>query len=164
MEASKRGSNVTWVQDSAALPEPLSLGHPTGGSTILVVDDNPGFLKAMTEAIDNGKRRIVAVREAGSAIDLLAGRPGEFDILLTDLHLRRGREIEYGGDDLCTLAKRMNPRTRTILFSGDISDANLRSVDHMLRKEMGADAAKVNDAILRDAVAKAEAYIRKARI
>lgn len=155
----KGKGNVTVIDDSSLL-EPLELrrGRET---SILVVDDNPKTLNSIIEAIDDDRRRIIGVREAGSAIDLLYSRGKELDILLADFHLKRGNETRVQGDKLCEIAKDVNPDIKTVLITGDPSDADTRFVDRGVMKTVDGKLKKVDSTIVRGIIRKLEDELKR---
>jgi DNA-binding response OmpR family regulator len=88
---------------------------------ILVVDDDPALLEALTRSLTQELQDsdIIACRTFEEGRRRL--REQRFDVLLTDVRLG-----EFNGLQLAVLAKDVNPSTRLIVFSG-FDDEVLRS-------------------------------------
>jgi CheY-like chemotaxis protein len=104
----------------------------SGKTRILVVDDKVRTLRDIAAALKDETREVIAVSEPGEAAQLL--RQGGVDVLVADFHCRKKNDEGPLGDDLCELAKSVNPKTVTILMSGDPGDARKRAVDHIIQK------------------------------
>jgi CheY-like chemotaxis protein len=159
-EVRKPSAKVTVVEDSAISQVELKKTRQTD-STVLVLDDNPGTLRRLCKALDNGRRRIVAVREAGSAVDLLFGSGMSFDILVSDYNIRLGNPTGFKGDFVCEVAKKANPAIKTIIISGDPGDARKASVDKLLQKDPSQPDETMR--ILKHAVERLESELKSRR-
>lgn len=151
--------NVYFIKNLQT-PEPLRLDKAPGRPVILVADDNFNTLHSIVEAVDDGKRRIIAVDKASDAMKLLETRAGEIDILITDLRFRRNNPEGIDGNKLISCALAKNPQVKTVMMSGDLSDADLSKVDKPIQKEREGDLSRVNGAEIRHHVRELERQVR----
>jgi len=74
---------------------PAETGGQAGGKeTILLVDDEECILVSLKRALDMSGYRVVAVRDSAEALDLFAGEPAGFDLVITDLTMPKMTGIE----------------------------------------------------------------------
>ena len=146
---------VEWVEDSAHLDGELKR-LPKEKPTVLVVDDNKGTLKEIVKVLDDGERNIIAVGESGSAADILYDRGAEIDLLVTDFRLRRGNDAGMQGDELCEIAKKVNPQIKTIMVSGDPGDARKGAVDKIIQKGSSDGESNLDSRVVKSIVKRVE--------
>lgn len=125
---------------------------------VLVVDDNPQTLADMTEALKAPHRSITALGDGFAAREFISAHAAELNVVVSDLNFRRGPANQPTGDELCRLARSINPNVKTLLVSGDLSDADRSSVDAPIQKTLDK---KVDAATLRHHVKKLEDQIKK---
>jgi DNA-binding response OmpR family regulator len=104
---------------------------------IFLVDDDPLILKSTARLLRNPDYEIVPFESAEAATEALVGAPS---IIVTDYHL-----MGLDGLVLLETAKAKNPAVRTVLLSGDDSDAPIAEalktgvVDRFLGKPWNPD-------------------------
>lgn len=114
--------------------------------SVLVVDDDPGVLESLTDALHALGARVTAAADHHEAQQHL--RSSQFHLVVTDLRLDRGEE----GLAVARYAKHRHPATKVVLISGldleDLSsDADRAGVDEMIPKPVPIAAL---DRILHD--------------
>jgi signal transduction histidine kinase len=108
---------------AAHTPEPAAAAAPLGALHVLVVDDEAAIrigMKTLLEAM--GCRATLA---DGTASALAAARADEPDLVVADLRLRGGDD----GFETVRAIRKLYPRLRAILISGDIAAERLREAE-----------------------------------
>ncbi len=109
---------------------------------VLVVDDEPSILFAMTEYLTRMGHQVDSAQGTAEAFMLLAAAP--YSLVITDLRLSACHQSD--GLDLLAHVRARSPRTRTILLTaygvGDTEqEAQRLGVDALLSK--GQDLAEI---------------------
>jgi len=99
------GSSAQW------LPTPFQLLE-----TILVVDDNPEVLSAVSVILRNAEFHILKATNGPEAVELAHGFTGTIDMLLSDWNMP-----EMSGPALGRVLKLLRPDIHVMLMSGDNS-------------------------------------------
>ncbi|MBA2381774.1 MAG: response regulator [Chloroflexi bacterium] len=120
-EATPRTAPANRISDAIHPPEPKVPGaarDPAGrvddsGSTIVVVEDEPGVRLLLERVLIRGGQRVLAFPDGSSALDALADPAQTIDLLVTDLVMPglNGIEVARG-------LRRDRPALRVILMSG----------------------------------------------
>ncbi len=100
---------------------------------VLVVDDDPGVLGALTSSLEDRGANVFMADDLKSARRAIRSR--SFDLVLTDLCLEGGME----GLDVARAAKSASPSTKIVLFSGtdghpSLEEARKVGVDEFVPK------------------------------
>jgi PAS domain S-box-containing protein len=81
--------------------------------TVLVVDDYGDLRELMEEILKNAGYRVLSASDGASALALAKEKPGEIDVLLTDIVMP-----SMLGPDLAEQMKLLNPNLRVLFMSG----------------------------------------------
>jgi CheY-like chemotaxis protein len=98
------------VEKTAEPATPTAPGPPRAGR-VLIIDDEAVLREAVTEALVLAGHRVEAA--AGGREGILRFRPGEFDVVLTDLGMP-----EVSGLDVARAIKGVDPSVYVILCTG----------------------------------------------
>ena len=79
--------------------------------SVLVVDDDPGMLRAMTKVLGNEGMRVTGLSDPAAVVTTLAGSEPQFDLLITDL-----RMPTFSGRGVLALASAL-PRLPVIVIT-----------------------------------------------
>jgi CheY-like chemotaxis protein len=105
------------MAENGRTTEPPVFEPPSQAPRVMLVDDDPAILEAVTEWLE--LRCGAEVAAFGSAEEaMVATQPGTFDVCVLDYQL--------GGTDGLTLGamlRQINPAARLILLSGELSAA-----------------------------------------
>jgi CheY-like chemotaxis protein len=93
------------------------------GGRILVVDDEPGILRAFTRALSR-QHEVVTASDGVEAKDLLLHENFDFDVIITDVSM-----IKMGGVELYRWIERENPNVtgRVFFMTGGVFDYDVES-------------------------------------
>ena len=97
--------------------------RPSGGETILIVEDQPALLEVIGEYLASMGYKILKASDGESALDAANTHGGPIQVLLTDVVMPGMR-----GSELATRLAKVQPGVRTIFMSG-YSETNLDSVE-----------------------------------
>jgi two-component system CheB/CheR fusion protein len=104
---------------------PTNLGHRTG--SILVVDDDPDIRELLQQLLEAEGHTVVAAVDGLEALELLAHRVVEPDIVLSDFNLPGGMT----GLELATNVRgALHRQVAVAILTGDISAGTLRDIAH----------------------------------
>lgn len=81
--------------------------------TVLLVDDEPMIVRALTRILARAGHTVIGCVEAGAAIDFARGTQ-PIEVLITDLHLGK-----TDGRDLARAVLEHHPDARVIVLSGE---------------------------------------------
>jgi DNA-binding NtrC family response regulator len=93
----------------------------TGGN-ILLVDDDPGFLMALTKTLAKHGYQVTGAASAAEAVEIIQNRKHTFDLVITDLSMPR-----ISGMAVLNAAKTAFPRLEVIVitaFGDQLTQAN----------------------------------------
>ena len=96
-----------------AEPETAQTAPRGGSETILVAEDEASIREVARAALEDHGYRVLLARDGEEALALLEGRPGEIDLVITDLVMPR-----LGGSELRREARRLAPEVRFLLTTG----------------------------------------------
>ena len=102
--------------------EPTQCATPSGGETVLFVDDEKPLVDVGKRMLERLGYRVTATDSAGEALRLFSADPAAFDLLITDYTMP-----EITGAELAQQALAMRPDLPVILctgYSGQISEAD----------------------------------------
>lgn len=85
--------------------------HAAQAQRVLVVDDEPALLEALTIALERAGRTVVACRSFAQARQAVLD--DGFDVLVTDVRLGA-----FNGIQLAVMARDKHPDMRIVVFSG----------------------------------------------
>jgi two-component system, cell cycle sensor histidine kinase and response regulator CckA len=88
-------------------------GFPGGSETILVAEDDEALRELAVSILQEAGYRVVAARDAETALGILQVSEPEIDLLLTDV-IMPGKS----GFDLLALAEVVRPNLRSLFMSG----------------------------------------------
>jgi|GEM_PF-2670249 len=103
--------------DAEAEPEKGPAGnpeYPTGGETILVVEDDPDVASSACRTLIGLGYKVFAARDANEALDMIRRRGGGIDLLFSDIVMPGG----MNGQELAGRVRDLNPGMRICLTSG----------------------------------------------
>jgi DNA-binding NtrC family response regulator len=86
---------------------------------ILLVDDDPNILLALSSSLADSSHRITTALGGQKALDVL--RQKHFELVITDLHMPR-----VDGIIVLKKAKGIRPNTKVILMTGSVLPASTR--------------------------------------
>ncbi len=134
---------------ATAAPENPTPPKMTGHETILLVEDEPTFLKMAMTMLERQGYTVLAATTPGEALLLAEARGGAVDLLMTDVVMP-----EMNGRDLAIKLLTRYPRIKRLFMSGYTSDiiAHNGVVDdgtHFIQKpfSVGDLAAKVRETL-----------------
>jgi len=90
--------------------EKIPRGH---GEVLLLVEDEPAFVKLLEEILTSLGYRVLAASHPSAAIRLEKEHPAEIDLLITDIIMP-----EMNGKDLAEKLKELHPGLRVLFMSG----------------------------------------------
>jgi two-component system cell cycle sensor histidine kinase/response regulator CckA len=103
-------------------PVPMSVSHPGGHETILVVEDEDGVRRLTHHALKSRGYVVLEARSGEQALELLERHPGPINLLLTDVVMPG-----MNGRELAERVRKKLPGTRIIFCSGYTDDAIVRN-------------------------------------
>ncbi len=117
--------------------------------TILVVDDEPAVLQALTRALSLERYDVDVARDGGEALDMLAGR--RYDTILLDVTMPG-----ISGLDVCRRLRASGDRSPVLMLTArDAIDDRVAGLD------AGADDYLVKPFALRELMARLRALLRR---
>lgn len=110
---------------------------PSGGATILLVEDDDDNRELMVEVLESAGFRVVAAATGTEALDALVRHT--VDVVVTDIGMPG-----VGGMEVARAAKRVAPAVPVLVVTGyaereDITAARGREVDSVLVKPVDPD-------------------------
>lgn len=111
--AAARGTMLEWIA--------LDPASPPGPATILVVDDDPSVLSAVTRFLLVSGYTVVVARSGAGALHAARSFSAEIHLVVTDLEMPG-----TNGIDLLHEVAGVRPTTRALLMSGGVLDAATR--------------------------------------
>ena len=119
--------------------------------TILVVDDEPAVLQALTRALSLERYDVDVACDGGEALDMLAGR--RYDTILLDVTMPG-----ISGLDVCRRLRASGDRSPVLMLTArDAIDDRVAGLD------AGADDYLVKPFALRELMARLRALLRRPR-
>jgi len=98
-----------------AEPAPtLGVAPPGAGERLLVVDDEVGIVRVVSEQLRRLGYEVTSVNDPEDALELVAEDPEDFDLLLTDLQMPR-----MDGVELAARVGRIRPELPVVLSTGN---------------------------------------------
>ena len=98
-----------------AEPAPtLGVAPPGAGERLLVVDDEVGIVRVVSEQLRRLGYAVTSVNDPEDALELVAEDPEDFDLLLTDLQMPR-----MDGVELAARVGRIRPELPVVLSTGN---------------------------------------------
>ena len=92
---------------------PASIAEPGGGETIMIVDDNPDFLKVMTISLRKLGYNIITARSGSEAVEILAAGDSEIDLVILDVIMKG-----LSGSETFYRLRKLKPDLLVILCTG----------------------------------------------
>ena len=134
-------------QRSPAELTPAPAGRPHALLRVLVVDDEPGILSFVQDALSSTGHDVRVASSGPEAERILTRHPGGVDVVLLDLSMP-----EMDGSELLSAIRRIRPQLPVILMSGHderfVRDrVRLEDVNGLLRKPFGFEG--LQDALAR---------------
>jgi len=115
--------------DGQALNGAATASDPVD-ATILVVDDEVALLEGTRRILAQAGYRVITASGGGEALDAARARPGQIDILLTDVAMPGMR-----GDQLANALREDSPALRVLFMSG-FAGAIVRSATDLAGEEL----------------------------
>ena len=101
------------VQRAEPAPK-LGVAPPGAGERLLVVDDEVGIARVVSEQLRRLGYAVTSVNDPEDALELVAEDPEDFDLLLTDLQMPR-----MDGVELAARVGRIRPELPVVLSTGN---------------------------------------------
>jgi two-component system cell cycle sensor histidine kinase/response regulator CckA len=98
-------------------PRPVSEAPPTGGETVLVVEDEPSLRALAKTMLLRLGYEVVEAESGAHALELHSQRDGAFDILLTDVIMP-----QMSGAQLAVEMRKTDPALKVLFMSGYTDD------------------------------------------
>lgn len=102
-------------------PMPDAEQRPTGGETVLVVEDERAILVLVSHILKGRGYRVLSANSPTDALTIAASHAGSIDLLLTDVIMP-----EMNGRDLASAVQQRHPQCRALFMSGYTSDVIAR--------------------------------------
>jgi PAS domain S-box-containing protein len=125
----------------AGAPSALPPVAPAGGrgERLLYVDDDPVLVLLVQALLQRAGYEVLCLADAREALAVLAARPGDFDLVITDYNMP-----ELSGLDVVRALRENRPGLPVIISSGYLSEeirtaARQAGVRHLLQKEYTAE-------------------------
>lgn len=100
--------------DAGQRAAPRTKREAAGGQEwILLVEDDPKLREATARIIEGAGYRVAVAADGVEALELLEARPGEIDLVLSDMVMPR-----MGGEELATRINLRKPRIPLLLMTG----------------------------------------------
>ncbi|MDE3064150.1 MAG: response regulator [Acidobacteriota bacterium] len=105
---------LPYAGDAAATPPPaIPAEVPRGSATVLLVDDDEGLRRLMSQVLSRNGYRVVEAASGEEALQLAGDFEGGLDLLLSDVVMG-----EMSGRDLAGALRARQPGLRVLLTSG----------------------------------------------
>ncbi|MGI8671835.1 MAG: ATP-binding protein, partial [Luteitalea sp.] len=127
-------SFVTRVRVAADVVQGIGDRASLEGVAVLVVDDNDTNRRILADRLASGGMRPVAAGSGAAALALLARSPGEFLLIITDLHMP-----DMDGFELCTAIRQLHHAATIVMLTsgshaGDVARCRAIGIDEYLTK------------------------------
>lgn len=122
------------AEGGVAAPAPAPAPAPKTGSTVLIVEDDPGVRRLAESILTRGGFTVLLAAEGSAALKLAEGHPGSIDLLLADVVLPG-----TGGGDIVTRVRTLRPQVRVLFMSGYSQEGNPETGSAFLPKPFSAD-------------------------
>lgn len=128
------------LSDLPTVAGPTPTAPAGGNERLLLVDDEPPVRWTMKRQLESLGYRVTVAGDGGEALELLRARPGEFDLVLSDVTMPRVSGVELART---WLAER--PAAKLILYTGfsdaiDATHARALGLKALLAKPIGRDS------------------------
>ena len=127
-------SFVTRVRVAADVVQGIGDRASLEGVAVLVVDDNDTNRRILADRLASWGMRPVAAGSGAAALALLARSPGEFLLIITDLHMP-----DMDGFELCTAIRQLHHAATIVMLTsgshaGDVARCRAIGIDEYLTK------------------------------
>ena len=119
--------------------EDMAEDIPRGEETLLLVEDDSTVLSVGRGMLESLGYTVLTARDGEEALDVYGTRPGEIDLVLTDMTMPK-----MGGGELYEALVQMNPMAKVMLISGyglkeDVSALQARGLQGFVKKPFNTE-------------------------
>jgi len=119
-----RGLFAPGARPAATQPEPMPEPAPAKGQTILVVDDDPVFLRATVMKLESSGFTVIAAKDGSEAIQL--ARQKKPDLLVLDMHfppdVASGGSVPWDGFRIMSWMRRFDGLKQIPIVIASVGD------------------------------------------